>query len=113
MNEGDRLNVDPFVNFFPYCRIYFSLCLNPYGLGHNGGTSGAPLKPLRDDSALRALSSLIKFNSMSLIKLGEKSRQLVTCTFSVVTMSPLFIKLFTAFIIILITYLNKTIFYTL
>ena len=23
---------------------------------HNGGTSGAPLKPLRDDSALRALS---------------------------------------------------------
>ena len=24
---------------------------------HNGGTSGAPLKPLRDDSALRALSS--------------------------------------------------------
>ena len=25
---------------------------------HNGGTSGAPLKPLRDDSALRALPSL-------------------------------------------------------
>ena len=25
---------------------------------HNGGTSGAPLKPHRDDSALRALSSL-------------------------------------------------------
>ena len=25
---------------------------------HNGGTSGAPLNPLRDDSALRALSSL-------------------------------------------------------
>ena len=25
---------------------------------HNGGTSGAPLKLLRDDSALRALSSL-------------------------------------------------------
>ena len=25
---------------------------------HNGGTSDAPLKPLRDDSALRALSSL-------------------------------------------------------
>ena len=25
---------------------------------HNGGTSGAPLKPIRDDSALRALSSL-------------------------------------------------------
>ena len=26
---------------------------------HNGGTSGAPLKPLRVDSALRALSSLM------------------------------------------------------
>ena len=26
---------------------------------HNGGTSGAPLKPLRDDSALIALSSLL------------------------------------------------------
>ena len=25
---------------------------------HNGGTSGAPLNPLRDDSALRALSTL-------------------------------------------------------
>ena len=25
---------------------------------HNGGTSGAPLKPLRDDSVLRVLSSL-------------------------------------------------------
>ena len=25
---------------------------------HNGGTSGAPLKPPRDDSALRALSTL-------------------------------------------------------
>ena len=25
---------------------------------HNGGTEGAPLKPLRDDSAMRALSSL-------------------------------------------------------
>ena len=25
---------------------------------HNGGTAGAPLKPPRDDSALRALSSL-------------------------------------------------------
>ena len=25
---------------------------------HNGGTSGAPLKPLRDDGALRALSFL-------------------------------------------------------
>ena len=27
---------------------------------HYGGTSGAPLKPLRDDSALRALSSALR-----------------------------------------------------
>ena len=27
---------------------------------HNGGTAGAPLKPLRVDSALRALSTLIE-----------------------------------------------------
>ena len=32
---------------------------------HNGGTSGAPLKPLRDDSALRALSTLGFFLSVS------------------------------------------------
>ena len=29
---------------------------------HNEGTSGAPIKPLRDDSALRALSSLSTVN---------------------------------------------------
>ena len=33
-------------------------CLRDCVSRHNGGTSGAPLKPLRDDSALRALSSL-------------------------------------------------------
>ena len=33
---------------------------------HNGGTSGAPLKPLRDDSALRALSSLRGLRGQSL-----------------------------------------------
>ena len=33
-------------------------CPRDYVTRHNGGTSGAPLKPLRDDSVLRALSSL-------------------------------------------------------
>ena len=46
----------------------------------NGGTSGAPLKPLRDDSALRALSSLrlflsiyiaVSFNNIVLCVQGE------------------------------------------
>ena len=33
-------------------------CPRDFVSRHNGGTSGAPLKPLRDDSALRALSTL-------------------------------------------------------
>ena len=33
---------------------------------HNVGTSGAPLKPLRDDSALRALSSLTSLGQQML-----------------------------------------------
>ena len=32
---------------------------------HNGGTSGAPLKPIRDNSALRVLSSLEGFKGGS------------------------------------------------
>ena len=32
---------------------------------HNGGNSGAPLKPLRDDSALRALSPIMPRNAVS------------------------------------------------
>ena len=35
---------------------------------HNGGTSGAPLKPLRDHSALRALSSLRGLRSMGFMR---------------------------------------------
>ena len=34
---------------------------------HNGGTAGAPLKPLRDDSALRALSSLRGLNGQQML----------------------------------------------
>ena len=33
-------------------------CPRDFVSRHNGGTSGAPLKPLRVDSALRALSTL-------------------------------------------------------
>ena len=33
-------------------------CLRDCVSRHNGGTSGAPLKPFRDDSVLRALSTL-------------------------------------------------------
>ena len=37
----------------------FNICCPRYCVSrHNGGTSGAPLKPLRVDSALRALSTL-------------------------------------------------------
>ena len=41
----------PTVAFNIYCRRD---CVSR----HNGGTSGAPLKPLRVDSALKALSTL-------------------------------------------------------
>ena len=51
-----------------YCRIYinpfistvaFNICCPRDCVSRpNGGTAGAPLKPLRDDSALRTLSSL-------------------------------------------------------
>jgi len=34
---------------------------------HNGGTSGVPLKHLRDDSAMRALSSLRGFRGATLM----------------------------------------------
>ena len=39
--------------------VAFNICCSRDCVSrHNGGTAGAPLKPLRDDSALRALSSL-------------------------------------------------------
>ena len=37
----------------------FNICCPKYCVSrHKGDTAGAPLKPLRDDSALRALSTL-------------------------------------------------------
>ena len=49
-----------FVIFNPFMpTIAFNICCPRDCVSrHNGGTAGAPLKPLRDDSALRALSSL-------------------------------------------------------
>ena len=38
---------------------------------HNGGPSGAPLKPLRDDSALRALSTLKKKSKKAVKKVKK------------------------------------------
>ena len=38
---------------------------------HNGGIPGAPLKPLRDDSALRALSSLRGLVSRTDVSLSD------------------------------------------
>ena len=39
--------------------VAFNICFQRDCVSrHNGGTSGAPLKPLRDDRVLRALSSL-------------------------------------------------------
>ena len=41
-----------------YSYQFFICCPRDCVSRHNGDTSGAPLKPLRDDSALRTLSSL-------------------------------------------------------
>ena len=41
-----------------YSYQFFICCPRDWVSRHNGGTSGAPLKPLRVDSALRALSTL-------------------------------------------------------
>ena len=46
-------------NFDPYLPTVPTFVVRETDVSrHNGGTSGAPLKPLRDDSALRGLSSL-------------------------------------------------------
>ena len=47
------LQFNPFMSTFPTFAVRETDVSR-----HNGGTSGAPLKPLGDDSALRALSSL-------------------------------------------------------
>ena len=46
------------VNPFMPTGVFNICCPRDCVSRHNGGTSGAPLKPLRVDSALRALSSL-------------------------------------------------------
>ena len=46
------------INPFMPTGAFNICCLRDCVSLHNGSTAGAPLKPLRDDSALRALSSL-------------------------------------------------------
>ena len=50
---GDTLIINPFIPTVPTFAVRETDVSR-----HNGGTSGAPLKPLRVDSTLRALSSL-------------------------------------------------------
>ena len=55
----DQDNIYPFVPTVAFSQLSSNICCPRDCVSrHNGGTSGAPLKPLRDDSALRALSSL-------------------------------------------------------
>ena len=51
-------NIVHYINPFVPTVAFIICCPRDCVSRHNGGTSGAPLKPLRDDSALRALSSL-------------------------------------------------------
>ena len=51
--------LNPFVPTDAFLQLSSNICCPRDCVSrHNGGTSGAPLKPLRDDSALRILSSL-------------------------------------------------------
>ena len=50
---GFSYSINPFFPNVPTCAVRETA-----SLGIMGATSGAPLKPLRDDSVLRALSSL-------------------------------------------------------
>ena len=53
------ITVNPFDPIVAFSQLSSKICCPRDCVSrHNGGTSGAPLKPLRDDSALRALSSL-------------------------------------------------------
>ena len=53
--ESLHCKYTPFDYTFIYADWYFNICCPRYCVSrHNGGTSGAPLKPLRVDSALRA-----------------------------------------------------------
>ena len=54
IKDTSSVIINPFVP-----TVAFNICCpRDCPSRHNGGTAGAPLKPLRDDSALRALSSL-------------------------------------------------------
>ena len=50
--------INPLMPVGNYSYQFFICCPRDCVSRHNGGASGAPLKPLRVDSALRALSSL-------------------------------------------------------
>ena len=56
-SEGDSNNASELNPFM--LTVAFNICCPRDCVSrHNGGSAGAPLKPLRDDSALRALSTL-------------------------------------------------------
>ena len=51
--------LNPFVPTVAFSQLSSNMCCPRDCVSwHNGGSSGAPLKPLRDDSGLRTLSSL-------------------------------------------------------
>ena len=61
LREDTALNQKKIEGFNPvgnYSYQFFICCPRDCVSRHNGGTSGAPLKPLRVDSALKALLSL-------------------------------------------------------
>ena len=57
LGRSRRYRIEGFNPFMPTVALNIC-CPRDCVSRHNGGTTGAPLKPLRDDSALRALSSL-------------------------------------------------------
>ena len=57
-SKATTLQGGPHINPFMPTVAFNICCPRDCVSRHNGGTTGAPLKPLRDDSALRALSSL-------------------------------------------------------
>ena len=53
------MTINPFLPTVAFSQLSSNMCCPRDCVSwHNGGTVGALLKPLRDDSALRALSSL-------------------------------------------------------
>ena len=68
--------LDPFMP-----TVAFSICCpRDYVSRHNGGNAVSPLKPLRDDSVLRALSSKsTKGDDLELLCYGESLSLLMLC----------------------------------